>query len=200
MNTACVDLEGVLIPELWPLVADATGIGELAITTREWPDYPSLVTRRIELLNHHGLRLVELCSLLGRVEPLVGARRFVEQLAMSHRIIIVSDGFREMLEPLWLKLGSPELRCHHFICDHDGRIERAHYTRQRGKHEELEGLKALGYGTLAVGDAFNDLSMLRSADQGFLFRPSPETLNAAGDLHVVYEYEDILGRLGKTPS
>lgn len=196
MRIACIDMEGVLIPELWPLIAEATGIEELNVTTREWPDYPSLVKRRIELLNLYRLRLSDIQTILMRIDPLPGACRFIEQLKASYRIVIVSDAFREMIEPLWLKLGALELRCHHFICDSNGRIERAHYTRDRGKHEVVEELQALDHHTIAMGDAFNDLTMLRGADEGFLFRPSDETLQAAGNLKVVHEYENVLSHLG----
>jgi phosphoserine/homoserine phosphotransferase len=198
MKIACIDMEGVLIPELWPLIAEATGIQELKITTREWPDYRSLVDKRIELLNQHHIRLTDLHCLLRTIKPLPGALWFLEQLRVAYRIVIVSDAFREMIEPLWLELGAPELRCHHFICNSFGSITHAHYSREQGKHEVIEEFKANGYRTIAVGDAFNDLSMLRMADDGFLFSPSNDTLQTAGGLKVVYKHEDILRYLGLT--
>lgn len=192
MDIACIDLEGVLIPELWPHIAERTGIAELALTTREEPDYARLVQRRIALLRYHGLRLRDVQRIVADAAPLPGAIGFIEALGATHRIVLVSDAFQDMILPLWDALGHPELRCHRFVCDAGGFIAGARYTRARGKHEVIEEFMAAGARTLAVGDAFNDLTMLRQATQGFLFRPSPETRQAARDLIVANCYDDIL--------
>jgi phosphoserine / homoserine phosphotransferase len=195
MPVACIDLEGVLIPELWPHIALQTGIEELLITTREEPNYAKLVERRICLLKQHHLRLGDVRNLVSSVQPLPGAVEFVRTMALHWRIVLVSDAFEQMVEPLWVQLDSPELRCHHFECDSDGYVCAAHYSRQFGKHEVVEYFNATGEQTLAIGDAFNDLSMLRAADKGFLFRPSLPTRNAANDLVVVQDYESIVHAL-----
>jgi len=187
---ACIDLEGVLIPEMWPHIASATGLSELGRTTREEPDYARLVAQRIRLLRDNGIRLTELQALVGALEPLAGAREFLDRLRPSFRIVLVSDAFREMVLPLWRKLGEPELQCHRFECDAAGYIVRPHYLRQGGKQEALQHYP--GYRTVAVGDAFNDLALLRAADQAYLFRPSAETRAAAADLTVVHDYCEVL--------
>lgn len=191
-HIACLDLEGVLIPELWPHIAEVTGIAELAVTTREEPDYPRLVRSRIDSLRKNGLRLADVQTLVRTTAPLPGAADFLAALRPSFRIVLVSDAFREMVLPLWHALGEPELRCNRFVTDEQGYICAAHYVRAHGKHEVIDEFASLGLRTLAVGDAFNDLSMVRRATAGFLFRPSPRTLLAAQDLNLAWEYSDIL--------
>ena len=198
-DVACIDMEGVLIPELWPHIAQATGIAELAITTREVPDYPSLVAFRIASLRRHGLRLVDVKALVNELAPLDGAKSFLESLrGLGLQLVLVSDAFIEMVYPLWTELGSPEIRCHRFICDEWGYVCEAHYVRSHGKHEVIAEFAAQGLSTLAVGDAFNDISMLRSANAGFLFRPSTQTAQVAKDLKVAMAYEEILSAIGYT--
>lgn len=191
-NIACIDMEGVLIPELWPHIAEATGITDLAITTREEPDYARLVNRRIELLRRNGLRLIDVQALTERVDPLPGAPHFLTELRKQFHVVLVSDAFQEMILPLWDKLDRPELRCHWFTCDRYGYISKANYSRSQGKHEVIEEFSAIGHKTLAVGDAFNDLTMLRRASLGFLFRPSPQTLKTATGIGVAMTYQEIL--------
>ena len=192
MGIACIDLEGVLIPELWPYIAQATGIDALAITTREEPDYARLVERRIRLLRQNGLRLSDVQALVAKVAPLPGASEFLAALQPWFRIVLVSDAFEEMVLPLWHQFGRPELRCHHFICDAAGYVCTAQYVRLSGKHEVIDEFAAFGFRTMAVGDAFNDLSMLRRASIGFLFRPSLQTRLAAQGLKVAMAYSEIL--------
>lgn len=195
MSVACIDLEGVLIPELWPHIAHQTGIEELLITTREEPNYIKLVEQRIRLLKQHQLRLCDVRNLVSAVKPLPGAVKFIRTIALHWRVVLVSDAFQQMVQPLWVQLDSPELQCHQFEIDSDGYISTAHYSRQFGKHEIVEQLSAQGEQTLAIGDAFNDLSMLRAADRGFLFRPSLPTRNVANDLTIVEDYDSILHAL-----
>lgn len=191
-NIACIDMEGVLIPELWPHIAEVTGITDLAITTREEPDYARLVNRRIELLRKNRLRLIDVQALIERVDPLPGALNFLTELRKQFHVVLVSDAFQEMILPLWEKLDQPELRCHWFTCDRAGYISKAHYSRRQGKHEVIDEFAANGHRTLAVGDAFNDLTMLRRASMGFLFCPSPQTLQAAVGISVARTYPEIL--------
>jgi phosphoserine/homoserine phosphotransferase len=195
MDIACIDMEGVLIPELWPNIALRTGIDELEITTREEPDYVQLVERRIHLLRHHGLRLADLQVFVNEINPLPGAKQFLAALRLQFRVVLVSDAFEQMLLPLWHQLGEPELRCHRFHCDAHGFVCAAHYARVHGKHEVIDEFSAMGCRTMAVGDAFNDLSMLHRATLGFLFRPSLQTALAAGGLSIAMTYSDILSRL-----
>lgn len=185
-------MEGVLIPELWPHVAVWSGISALCATTREIPDYPQLVAQRIALLKRHNLRLQDIHVALSNVEPFSGATDFLAALNSQWRVVLVSDAFAQMIRPLWGCLGKPELRCHRFQCGQDGVIQTAHFSRREGKHEVIQEFANLESRTLAVGDAFNDLSMLRLADLGILFRPSAATLDAATDLPVADSYADIL--------
>lgn len=193
-RAACIDMEGVLAPELWPYISSTTGILDLALTTREESDYTQLVNKRIALLRDNGLTINDIMNIVADIKPLPGATQFIEELSKSHHVIIVSDAFEEMIQPLWHMLGTPELRCHNYICDKAGFIQRAKYNRRRGKHEVIEELEREGFDkTLAVGDALNDLEMLRAATIGYLFKPSPETLSSAQYLTVAYCYQDILG-------
>lgn len=195
MDIACIDLEGVLIPELWPHVSKACDIPELARTTREEPHYPRLVEFRIRTLRKHGLRLTDLQLLVSKLAPLPGAKEFLHCLREQMRVVLVSDAFEQMVAPFCLALGKPELRCNRFTCDAEGYISSALYARVLGKHEVIEEYAAQGLSTLAVGDAFNDLSMLRQASKGFLFRPSLPTRLAAQDLVVAASYREILDAL-----
>lgn len=194
---ACIDMEGVLIPELWPHLAAVTGIDELSLTTREVPDYPALVSRRIGTLRRHGLKLSDVQGLIDDVDPLPGAEAFLASLGQTCHVSLVSDAFEEMIQPLWRRLGQPQLLCHHLVCDDDGFVQAARYTRTRGKHEVIEALSAEGAWTLAVGDAFNDLSMLRMASKGLLFRPSPQTASAAPDIEIAESYDDVLAAVSE---
>ncbi|QBC43853.1 bifunctional phosphoserine phosphatase/homoserine phosphotransferase ThrH [Iodobacter fluviatilis] len=192
MKIACIDMEGVLIPEMWPHIAQYTGIQSLAITTREEPDYVQLVSKRICILNENHLGLADIEHMIAKLAPLPGAIDFINQLQKHYRIVLVSDAFQEMLMPLWKMLGQPELRCHRFVCKPNGQIRFASYSRTHGKHEVIEEFAAMGARTLAVGDAFNDISMLRKATHSYLFCPSAETRQAAPDIRVALSYQEIL--------
>jgi phosphoserine/homoserine phosphotransferase len=191
MLVACIDMEGVLIPEMWPYIAQRTGISALALTTREVPDYQSLVERRIELLSYHKKKLSDIQNIVAELEPYEGARLFLSKMSQKCQVVLVSDAFYELVKPLWEKLGSPNIECHHFTVDENQNILAARYSR-KGKHEVVERFKKRGFNTLAVGDAFNDIGMLNAADKGFLFRPSVETLNAAQNLPIAVQYDEIL--------
>jgi phosphoserine/homoserine phosphotransferase len=192
MNIACIDLEGVLVPEMWPHVARCAGIPELAVTTREEPDYPRLMRRRISLLRQHGLRLIDVQHIVASLQVLDGAADFVSALRRDYRVLVVSDAFTELAAQFGVPLGAPELQCHRLSIASDGFIDGCCFLPRRGKEDTVRLFQEAGHHILAVGDAFNDLAMLRLADIGFLFRPSQQTVNAAGDLRVVEDYDDIL--------
>ena len=197
LKTACLDMEGVLIPELWPHLASRTKIMAFNVTTRDIPDYALLVEKRICLLREHGITLATLQSYIEDISELPGAINFVKQLSCFMNVVIVSDAFSEMIMPFHESLGKPLLQCHRFVCDSQGFITKAVYTRQHGKHEVIQSLKSSGSWVLAVGDAFNDLSMLRAADLGFLFRPSEKVAKVAGDIYQAINYGQIMKSCSK---
>jgi phosphoserine/homoserine phosphotransferase len=192
MNIACIDLEGVLAPEMWPHIGLCAGIPGLAITTREEPDYPQLMRRRIALLRQHGLKLNDVQRIVARLPVLDGAADFVSALGRDYRVLVVSDAFTELAAQFCAPLGAPEFQCHRLSVASDGFIDGCHFLPRRGKEETVRVFQEAGHHVLAVGDAFNDLAMLHLADLGFLFRPSQQTINAAGHLRVVGCYDDIL--------
>ena len=192
MAVACIDMEGVLIPEVWPHIAIHTGIGELARTTREEPDYVKLVDTRIRHLWRAGVTMTQLQTLVRLLKPLPGAKEFLQAVSRQFRVVLVSDAFEELVASFLADLPACEVRCHHLLCDADGLPETASYARREGKHEVVAEFSALGLSTLAVGDAFNDLSMIRLATRGFLFRPSVITRACAPDVEVFTDYDELL--------
>lgn len=193
MKYACIDMEGVLIPEIWPHLAEKTKISELSVTSREIPDYESLVLSRIKILRQNNIKLQDVVNMISELEPIDGAVNFLNRLNKSYKVILVSDAFEQTIAPLWERLGRPELKCHKFQCDDDGYIKTPVYSRKKGKIEIIESLKSKPeVQILSVGDAFNDLEMLRASTTGYLFRPSIETRNSAEDIPVVSKYEDIM--------
>ncbi|MCW3479806.1 bifunctional phosphoserine phosphatase/homoserine phosphotransferase ThrH [Neisseriaceae bacterium JH1-16] len=172
-NIACIDLEGVLVPEMWPDIARATGLSGLSLTTREEPDYARLVALRIRLLRDNGIRLSDLQTLLEALEPLTGAREFLDRLRQSCRVVLVSDAFREMVLPLWRKLGEPELQCHRFECDEAGYIVRPHYARRSGKQEVLQRYQDVAPSPSAMRSTTWRCCARRARDFCFARRPRP---------------------------
>lgn len=197
MDIACIDLEGVLAPEMWPHVGQLARVPGLAITTREEPDYPQLMLRRIALLRRNGLRLVDVQRIVATLRPLHGAAGFVAALRRQHRVLLLSDAFVELAAPFAAALGVVELQCHRLSVDADGFIDGCLFLPRRGKEDTVRQLQQDGHRVLAVGDALNDLAMLRQADLGLLFQPSPQTLAVAGDLRVALDYDDILAAVAR---
>ena len=192
MDTACIDLEGVLIPELWPMLANATGIEELSLTTREVPNYRALMERRLHLLRQSNLRLVDVQHHIRAADLEPGAVEFLQALEQRCEVLLVSDAFSQMVEPITTRIGVRNtLLCHTFSIDGDGFIDRCLYASRQGKEDVVKQLQSKGRKVLAVGDAFNDLQMLRSADRGYLFRPSATTRLAAPNLPVIENYSQI---------
>lgn len=192
MKIACIDLEGVLAPEIWPFVADETGIEELSITTREEPNYPALMERRIAALRRHGLTLKKLQSIVRRLQPFSDAAAFLTVLGERYQVQIVSDCFYELADHLLLALGSPRALCHQFVLDRAGFIVNCAFAARRGKEDVVIELLRSGAHVLAVGDALNDLAMLRLATHGFLIRPSHATRVAGHDIAVVSRLAEIM--------
>ena len=195
MNIVCLDVEGVLLPEIWIAFADASGIPELRRTTRDEPDYNKLMLRRIEILKEHGLGLREIQKVIGTIDPLPGAREFLDALRARTQVILISDTFEQFATPLMEKLGWPTLFCNTLEVAHDGAITGYKQRVQNGKLATVRALQSIGFETIASGDSFNDLAMIRAGKAGFLFR-STDAIKAANPDVTAYEsYADLLAAI-----
>lgn len=188
MNVVCLDLEGVLIPEIWINVAKKTGIDELLLTTRDIPDYDVLMKQRIGILKEHGLKLKDIQNVIATMEPLEGARGFLDSLRSRYQVIILSDTFVEFARPMMEKLAWPTLFCNKLIVDTDGAVTGYTLRQQDGKRKAVEALKSIGMTIVAAGDSYNDLTMIRSADRGILFKPPVRITEEHPDLPVCLDY------------
>ena len=201
MHIVCSDLEGVLVPEVWINVAEKTGIKELRLTTRDISDYDVLMQKRLAILHANGLKLKDITDVIGMMEPLEGAREFLEWLKSSTQIIIVSDTFVQFAGPLMKKLGWPTLFCNSLTIDPDGSIAGYQLRQKDGKRHAVLSLKSLCYSVIGVGDSYNDVTMLKEADTGVLFRPPDNVKDEFPEFPVSYTYDElkniIQGRLSE---
>ena len=170
MNIVCLDMEGVLTPEIWIAFSEESGIPELRRTTRDEPDYDKLMRWRISILKEHGLGLREIQDVISRVDPLPGAREFLDSLRDRVQVLILSDTFEEFAKPLIKKLGMPTLFCNSLELAPDGEILRHRMRIANSKLSTVKALQGIGFDTIAVGDSFNDLGMIQASKAGFLFR------------------------------
>jgi phosphoserine/homoserine phosphotransferase len=177
MKIVCTDLEGVLVPEIWINVARKTGIEELKLTTRDISDYDVLMRKRLGILEHHGLKLKDITDVIATMAPLDGALEFLSWLREQTQVIIVSDTFVEFAKPLMAKLGWPTLLCNHLSIDGSGAIADYHLRQKDGKRHVILAMQSLNFDVIAMGDSYNDITMLQTAGHGILFRP-PETIKA----------------------
>ncbi|WP_317414688.1 bifunctional phosphoserine phosphatase/homoserine phosphotransferase ThrH [Thermophilibacter provencensis] len=192
MNIVCLDLEGVLVPEIWIAFAEESGIPELRRTTRDEPDYDRLMAFRIAMLREHGLGLPQIQDVISRIDPLPGARAFLDALCERTQVVILSDTFEEFARPLMAKLGWPTLLCNSLEVSADGEILRHRMRCENSKLTTVRALQSCGYETIAAGDSFNDLAMIRASKAGFLFRSTPAIQEANPDLPAFTEYADLL--------
>ena len=170
MDLVCLDLEGVLIPEIWIAFAEETGIDALRATTREVPNYDTLMTQRLALLDEHGLTLPSIQKVISRLSPLPGAAQFLQQLRSDYQVVILSDTFYEFAMPLMVQLGMPTLLCHRLEVSPEGRITGYRLRQEDPKRHAVQAFSRLNYRIFAAGDSYNDTSMLAEADAGFLFK------------------------------
>jgi phosphoserine/homoserine phosphotransferase len=173
----CLDLEGVLVPEIWIAFAERTGIAAFRRTTRDEPDYDELMRQRIGLLQQHGLKLPDIQRVIGSMQPLDGARAFLDDLRTRYQVLILSDTFYEFADPLMQQLGRPTLFCHRLIADPDGRVVGYKLRQPDQKRQAVIALKNLNFRVMAAGDSYNDTGMLGAADAGFFIHP-PESITA----------------------
>ncbi|MEH6358056.1 MAG: bifunctional phosphoserine phosphatase/homoserine phosphotransferase ThrH [Pseudomonadales bacterium] len=200
MQIVCLDLESILIPEIWIEFAQRTGIEELRATTREVPDYDVLMRQRLRLLNEHQLGLKEIQAVIAEMEPLTGAVEFLEWLRPRYQVVIISDTFYEFSQPLMQKLGWPTLLAHHLVCDDNERVVDYKLRQTDPKRHSVIALQQLDYQVIAVGDSHNDISMLEQADTGILFN-SPDAVKAAYPQFPVTEsYEELKEQILKVSS
>ncbi len=188
---ACLDLEGVLVPEIWINVAAATGIDALRRTTRDEPDYDKLMRDRLAILDTHGLRLPDIQAVIGRMGPLDGAHEFLAWLRSEHQVIILSDTFYEFAAPLMAQLDHPCLFCHSLVVDEAGRVCDYSLRLRDGKRKAVMALKLLNFNVIAAGDSYNDTSMLAEADAGILFRPPDNVIRDFPQFPVAQTYADL---------
>lgn len=191
MYIVCSDLEGVFVPEIWINVSKQTGIDELRLTTRDINDYNVLMTKRLELLHQHNLSLQDIQKVISRLHPLSGAPEFIKWLRAKCQLIIVSDTFIEFADPLMEQLDRPTLLCHHLTTDTKGNIVNYNLRQKDAKKKVAEALQSLNYKVIAIGDSYNDISMLRKADHGILFNPPQNVRDENKDLMVVNSYDDL---------
>lgn len=195
MEIVCLDLEGVLIPEIWINLAEDTGIGELRATTRDIPDYDVLMRQRLEILDRHGLGIRHLQAVIDAMGPLPGAREFLDWLRERRQVVILSDTFYEFAEPLMRQLGWPTLFCHRIETAPDGRIVDYHLRLPDHKRHGVAAFKKLNFSTCAVGDSYNDIAMLKEADRGILFRAPPNIAEEFPQFPVLTEYRELMAAI-----
>lgn len=190
MNIFTLDLEGVLIPEIWIAVAKKTGIKELERTTRDEPDYDKLMKYRIDILHKHCITLSSIQSVIGELDPLDGAKDFFDELRNDYPAIILSDTFQQFALPLIRKLGNPVLLCHELIVQNDMIVD---YKLRLSDHKRksVEALRSMNYNVIASGDSYNDLSMLRAANNAVLYKPTEKFASENSDLPVATNYQEL---------
>ncbi|MBP3234012.1 MAG: bifunctional phosphoserine phosphatase/homoserine phosphotransferase ThrH [Eubacterium sp.] len=192
MNVACLDLEGVLVPEIWIAFSEASGIPELRKTTRDEPDYDKLMNWRIGILNEHGLGLKEIQETIAKIDPLPGAKEFLDELRDVTQTIIISDTFEQFAKPLMKKLGMPTLFCNTLEVAEDGKITGFKMRCEKSKLTTVKALQSCGFDTIATGDSFNDLAMIQASKAGFLFRSTEQIKKDYPELPAYEEYSDLL--------
>jgi len=191
MNIVCSDLEGVFVPEIWINVAERTGIDALRMTTRDEPDYDVLMTKRLDILKEHGLKLSDIADVIAGMSPLPGALEFLDWMRSQVPVIVVSDTFTQFAGPLMRRLGWPTLFCNTLEIAPDGSVAGYRLRQNDGKRHVVEALRTLNYRIVAMGDSYNDIAMLQSADAGILFRPPGNVVAEFPELPVVRDYEEL---------
>ena len=197
MHLICLDLEGVLVPEIWIAFSEATGIGELRRTTRDEPDYDKLMRFRIELLKQHNLKLADIQRVISGMSPLEGAMEFTRALREKTQLIILSDTFDQFAQPLMKKLDWPTLLCNTLEISHDGTVTGYRLRQQNGKKEAVRAFKLINMKVFAAGDSFNDLAMIHEADAGCLFRPPEAIRKEYASIPCVDTYDGLFAEIIK---
>ena len=192
MNIVCLDMEGVLVPEIWIAFAQASGIPELRRTTRDEPDYDKLMAYRLAILKEHGLGLREIQDTIARIDPLPGAKEFLDELRRLTQVVILSDTFEQFAKPLMAKLGWPTLFCNTLEVGENGEITGYRMRCEKSKLNTVKALQSCGFDTIAAGDSFNDLAMIQAGKAGFLFKSTDQIKADYPDIPAFEEFPDLL--------
>ena len=195
MNIVCLDMEGVLVPEIWIAFAEASGIPELRRTTRDEPDYDKLMAYRLGILREHGLGLKEIQATIEKIDPMPGAREFLDALRAQTQVIILSDTFEQFAKPLMRKLGWPTIFCNSLEVAADGAITGYRMRCEKSKLTTVRALQSIGFETIAAGDSFNDLGMIQASKAGFLFKSTEQIKKDHPELPAYEEFDDLLAAI-----
>ena len=195
MNIVCLDLEGVLVPEIWIAFAKASGIPELKRTTRDEPDYDKLMNWRLGILKEHGLGLKEIQETIATIDPIPGAKEFLDELRKTTQVIIISDTFTQFAAPLMEKLGWPTIFCNSLEVAENGEITGFKMRCEQSKLTTVKALQSIGYDTIASGDSHNDLGMIQASKAGFLFRSNDKIKSEYPEIPAYETYEELLGAI-----
>ena len=195
MNIVCLDLEGVLVPEIWIAFAEETGIPELKKTTRDEPDYDKLMNYRLKILKEHGLGLKEIQETIAKIDPMPGAKEFLDELRSSTQVIIISDTFTQFASPLMKKLGMPTIFCNTLEVAENGEITGFKMRCEKSKLTTVKALQSIGYDTIASGDSHNDLGMIEASKAGFLFRSTEQIKKDYPQYPAFEEYDELLAAI-----
>lgn len=195
MDIVCLDLEGVLVPEIWIAFAEASGIPELKRTTRDEPDYDKLMNWRLGILKEHGLGLKEIQETIATIEPIPGAKEFLDELRSLTQVIIISDTFSQFAGPLMKKLGWPTIFCNSLEVAENGEITGFKMRVENSKYSTVKALQSIGFETIASGDSFNDLGMIQASKAGFLFKSTDAIKEAHPELKAFETYEELLAAI-----
>ncbi|MEE0797646.1 MAG: bifunctional phosphoserine phosphatase/homoserine phosphotransferase ThrH [Anaerovoracaceae bacterium] len=200
MYVTCLDLEGVLVPEIWIAFAEEAGVPELKRTTRDEPDYNKLMKWRLEVLREHGLGLKEIQETISKIDPLPGAKDFLDKLRENGQVVIISDTFTQFAKPLMEKLGWPTIFCNELVVGENGEITDFKMRIERSKYSTVKALQSMGLETVASGDSYNDLEMIRASKAGFLFRTTDSIKEANPDVLAYDSYDDLFDAIMKAQS
>lgn len=195
MEIVCLDLEGVLVPEIWIAFAEASGIPELKRTTRDEPDYDKLMKWRLSILKEHNLGLKEIQETIAKIDPMPGAREFLDELRELTQVIIISDTFTQFAKPLMKKLGWPTIFCNTLEVAENGEITGFKMRIENSKYSTVKALQSVGFDTIASGDSFNDLGMIKASKAGFLFKSTKQIIADNPDLPAFETYDELLAAI-----
>ena len=197
MYITCLDMEGVLVPEIWIAFSEKTGIPELKITTRDEPDYDKLMRYRLDILKQHGLGLKEIQDVIEKIEPMVGAKAFLDELRTFSQVIILSDTFTQFAAPLMKELGMPTIFCNTLEVAPNGEITGFRMRVEKSKYTTVKALQSIGFETIASGDSYNDLGMIQASKAGFLFKSTEQIKKDYPEIPAFEEYDELLAAIKK---